>query len=152
MEKHTVIENLDLQTHDSNSSTAGGQSGKGFVEDGSNSSQTTEKKPSKLRQLIRNYGEELVKYIDDTLGAYIPALKRAANKMSTATSEQQAAEVPDANWWTILIVGYILHKVLMPVRLGITAAVTPYLARRAQKMGWSWLVSKRSILKERHMH
>ncbi|KAJ1912445.1 hypothetical protein H4219_005603 [Mycoemilia scoparia] len=140
------------------------------------SDKTNEKKPpSKLRQLIKNYGriviaayilvsvvdyllcvwavmvggQGLISYVDNLVGAYIPALGRAASKMNMEQQQQASSANTIAG---SKVTTSNPNGILMPLRLGLVAAITPKLAKKAQQMGLSWLVSKRDILKERHMH
>ncbi|KAJ2778173.1 DUF1279 super [Coemansia javaensis] len=81
-------------------------------------------------------GDGLVFTINQYLGQYIPRLQRAAEQMAAGGSG--GAD----KWATILIVGYAVHKCLTPLRLAVTAAVLPWSARTAQRLGWTWLIPK----------
>ncbi|KAJ1847130.1 DUF1279 super [Coemansia sp. RSA 2611] len=120
------------------------------------------KKPSRFRVLMQQYGriavlmyllvsavdlticvwgvwlggDNLVYTINSYLGQYITRLQKAAERME----EGQGGGAD--KWATILLVGYAIHKCLTPVRLGITAAILPWSARTAQRLGWTWLIPK----------
>ncbi|KAJ2576862.1 DUF1279 super [Coemansia sp. RSA 1807] len=120
------------------------------------------KKPSRFRVLMEQYGrvaivmyllvsavdltlcvwgvwlggDGLVYTINSYLGQYIPRLQKAAQRME----EGQSGGAD--KWATILLVGYAVHKCLTPLRLGITAAILPWSARTAQRLGWTWLIPK----------
>ncbi|KAJ2161278.1 DUF1279 super [Coemansia sp. RSA 552] len=120
------------------------------------------KKPSRVRVLMQQYGrvaivmymlvslvdltlcvwgvwlggDGLVYTINSYLGQYFSRLEKAAQKMKDG--EAGGAD----KWATILIVGYAIHKCLTPLRLGVTAAVLPWSARTAQRLGWTWLIPK----------
>ncbi|KAL1922114.1 uncharacterized protein VTP21DRAFT_10756 [Calcarisporiella thermophila] len=38
--------------------------------------------------------------------------------------------------WTVFAIAYGIHKLLVPLRLGLTAAITPPLVKKLQSMGW----------------
>lgn len=121
-----------------------------------------EKKPGKFKVLMQQYGrvailmylvvsavdlslcvwgvwlggDNLVFTINSYLGQYIPRLQKAAQRM-----EQGEGGGAD-KWATIFIVGYAIHKCLTPLRLGITAAILPWSARTAQRIGLTWLIPK----------
>ncbi|KAJ2476810.1 DUF1279 super [Coemansia sp. RSA 2131] len=120
------------------------------------------KKPSRFRVLMQQYGrvaivmyllvsavdltlcvwgvwlggDGLVYTINSYLGQYITRLQKAAQRME----EGQSGGAD--KWATILLVGYAVHKCLTPLRLGITAAILPWSARTAQRLGWTWLIPK----------
>ncbi|KAJ2082942.1 DUF1279 super [Coemansia sp. RSA 988] len=120
------------------------------------------KKPSRFRVLMQQYGriavvmyllvtavdlalcvwavwlggDGLVYTINSYLGQYITRLQKAAQKM-----EEGHASGTD-KWATIILVGYAVHKCLTPLRLALTAALLPWSARTAQRLGWSWLIPK----------
>ncbi|KAJ1661511.1 DUF1279 super [Coemansia sp. RSA 1694] len=120
------------------------------------------KKPSRFRVLMQQYGrvailmylivsavdlslcvwgvwlggDSLVYTINSYLGQYIPRLQKAAQRM------QEGQDGGADKWATILIVGYAVHKCLTPLRLGITAAILPWSARTAQRLGLTWLIPK----------
>ncbi|KAJ2006434.1 DUF1279 super [Coemansia thaxteri] len=81
-------------------------------------------------------GDSLVFTIDSYLGEYIPRLHKAAERM------REGQDGGADKWATILIVGYAVHKCLTPLRLAITAAVLPWSARTAQRLGLTWLIPK----------
>ncbi|KAJ1741511.1 DUF1279 super [Coemansia sp. RSA 989] len=81
-------------------------------------------------------GDGLVYTINSYLGQYITRLQKAAQKME----EGQGGGAD--KWATILLVGYAVHKCLTPLRLAITAAILPWSARTAQRLGWTWLIPK----------
>ncbi|KAJ1820713.1 DUF1279 super [Coemansia sp. RSA 2671] len=120
------------------------------------------KKPSRFRVLMQQYGrvailmylvvsavdlslcvwgvwlggDSLVFTINSYLGQYIPRLQKAAQRM------QEGQDGGADKWATILIVGYAVHKCLTPLRLAVTAAVLPWSARTAQRLGLTWLIPK----------
>ncbi|KAJ2785921.1 DUF1279 super [Coemansia interrupta] len=81
-------------------------------------------------------GDSLVFTINSYLGQYIPRLQKAAQRM------EEGQDGGADKWATILIVGYAVHKCLTPLRLAITAAILPWSARTAQRLGLSWLIPK----------
>ncbi|KAJ2719980.1 DUF1279 super [Coemansia sp. Benny D115] len=81
-------------------------------------------------------GDGLVFKINSYLGQYIPRLQKAAQRME----EGQSGGAD--KWATIFIVGYAVHKCLTPLRLAITAAILPWSARTAQRLGLTWLIPK----------
>ncbi|KAJ2223522.1 DUF1279 super [Coemansia sp. RSA 485] len=81
-------------------------------------------------------GDGLVMTINSYLGQYIPRLQKAAQRME----EGQSGGAD--KWATIIIVGYAVHKCLTPLRLAITAAILPWSARTAQRLGMTWLIPK----------
>ncbi|KAJ1890871.1 DUF1279 super [Kickxella alabastrina] len=125
-------------------------------------SEPNDKKPSRFKVLMQQYGrvaivaylmvsfidlgiciwgvwlggDSLVFTINSYLGQYIPRLQKAAQKMEEG--ESGGAD----KWATIIIVGYAVHKCLTPLRLGITAAILPWSARTAQRLGLTWLIPK----------
>lgn len=63
-------------------------------------------------------------------------------KLGTAAKEQgrdqvQNAKSSEPSLWTVFIIAYGIHKVLLPLRVGLTAALTPPIVKRLQKMGWN---------------
>ncbi|KAJ2840976.1 DUF1279 super [Coemansia erecta] len=127
-----------------------------------NGSEPEGKKPSRFKVLMQQYGrvailayllvsaidlslciwavwlggDSLVFTINSYLGQYIPRLQKAAQRME----EGQGGGAD--KWATILIVGYAVHKCLTPLRLAITAAILPWSARTAQRLGMTWLIPK----------
>ncbi|PLW55984.1 hypothetical protein PCANC_02989 [Puccinia coronata f. sp. avenae] len=55
-----------------------------------------------------------------------------------SSAPEPAAGTTDANMlWTTAVVAYTIHKtILLPVRLGLTAWITPPLVRHLRKRGW----------------
>ncbi|KAJ2094252.1 DUF1279 super [Coemansia sp. S100] len=120
------------------------------------------KKPSRFRVLMQQYGrvailmylivsavdlslcvwgvwlggDSLVFTINSYLGQYIPRLQKAAQRM------QEGQDGGADKWATILIVGYAVHKCLTPLRFAVTAAILPWSARTAQRLGLTWLIPK----------
>ncbi|KAJ3318388.1 hypothetical protein HDV06_003073 [Boothiomyces sp. JEL0866] len=47
-----------------------------------------------------------------------------------------------ADWTTILGVAWVIHTVILPVRVGITAIFTPTVAKIFQKRGWTLKLPK----------
>ena len=41
------------------------------------------------------------------------------------------------SWASTLVIAYGIHKLLVPLRLGLTVAITPALARKLKRMGWN---------------
>ncbi|ORX92510.1 hypothetical protein K493DRAFT_316551 [Basidiobolus meristosporus CBS 931.73] len=41
---------------------------------------------------------------------------------------------------SVLLIAYTLHKLLLPIRVPLTVAITPSLAKKFQSMGWTFLV------------
>jgi hypothetical protein len=41
------------------------------------------------------------------------------------------------SWASTLVIAYGIHKLLVPFRLGLTAAVTPAIVRKLKRMGWN---------------
>ncbi|KAI8324783.1 hypothetical protein GQ54DRAFT_302399 [Martensiomyces pterosporus] len=136
---------------------------KGAVgEAGRESGKADGKKPGKFRVLMQQYGrvaivayltvtavdlmlciwgvwlggDGLVFKINSYLGQYIPRLQKAAEKMKEGESGGSD------KWVTIIIVAYAVHKCLTPLRLAVTAAILPWSARSAQRLGWTWLIPK----------
>ncbi|KAG9302179.1 hypothetical protein G9A89_020613 [Geosiphon pyriformis] len=42
-----------------------------------------------------------------------------------------------SSWMSTFLIAYGIHKLLVPLRLGLTAAITPPLVKKLQKMGWN---------------
>ncbi|CAG8440697.1 2151_t:CDS:1 [Ambispora leptoticha] len=57
------------------------------------------------------------------------------NMHSNDNSKHKAQQTP--SWMSTLAIAYLIHKLLLPLRLGVTAAVTPPLVRKLQSMGWN---------------
>ncbi|KAJ1943062.1 DUF1279 super [Linderina macrospora] len=136
---------------------------KGAAEEGAKSNaEGGAKKPGKLRMMLQQYGriaivaylavstidlaccvwavwlggDSLVFTINSYLGQYIPRLQKAAQRM------EEGGDGGSDKWVTIFIVGYAVHKCLTPLRAAITAAILPWSARQAQRLGWTWLIPK----------
>ncbi|GES85933.1 peptide alpha-N-acetyltransferase [Rhizophagus clarus] len=41
------------------------------------------------------------------------------------------------SWASTLVIAYGIHKLLVPFRLGLTAAVTPPIVKKLRRMGWN---------------
>jgi N-terminal acetyltransferase 2 len=41
------------------------------------------------------------------------------------------------SWASTLVIAYGIHKLLVPFRLGLTAAITPAIVRKLKRMGWN---------------
>jgi hypothetical protein len=55
-------------------------------------------------------------------------------------ADQHVTKEP--GFWATFAVAYAIHKLLVPVRVPITAAITPMTARWLQRRGWMQVVSR----------
>ncbi|OMH83804.1 hypothetical protein AX774_g2686 [Zancudomyces culisetae] len=132
------------------------------------------KKQSKIRTLITEYGiiallgysivgtidlglsiafiywngDEFVSKLNDLLIKYVPILAPSSSSESDMSKDSNGSFMSrlDPKLTVIIVSGYALHKLLMPLRLVIVAALCPPAARYAKRMGWNWLIrSKKKI-------
>jgi len=82
-------------------------------------------------------GAEHVRKVEDRLLEQLNWKRVHSPPMPSTTSTNEASE-NDANmFWTTAVVAYTIHKtILLPVRLGLTAWITPPLVRYLRKRGW----------------
>ncbi|ORX92125.1 hypothetical protein K493DRAFT_316797 [Basidiobolus meristosporus CBS 931.73] len=128
----------------------------------------SEKKPSKLKELITKYGKTAtvaylgISAIDLALTFWLVSVggegfvsslenwllenfgnwkfvKKEVEDEILSTEEKQSG-APSLT--STFLVAYSIHKLLMPIRVPITAAVTPSLARKFQQLGWTIFVKK----------
>lgn len=60
------------------------------------------------------------------------------NKLVTANDESSNSEDDTPSLASVFILAYGIHKtLLLPVRLGITAAITPAIVRKLHQLGWA---------------
>jgi hypothetical protein len=123
----------------------------------------TEPKTSKIKELTRKYGAAgIVVYIvvgcidlGITLGAIqlvglekVKALEEGVLDVVYKAGEKFGIErkqphtnhelVDTPSFASVFILAYGIHKTAMlPVRIGITAAITPALVRKLHQMGWA---------------
>ncbi|KAI9285433.1 hypothetical protein BC943DRAFT_323327 [Umbelopsis sp. AD052] len=77
-------------------------------------------------------GAEKVKQVEDWALKEVKGLFGIKHKI---TPKADSAEKPSMA--SIFVIAYGIHKtILLPVRLGLTAAITPFLARKLQQMGF----------------
>ncbi|CAG8506737.1 1187_t:CDS:1 [Funneliformis caledonium] len=104
--------------------------------------------------LIQIGGAERVKKIEDwfakTFGDWIVLRKNSPEKEKdgqqdiVVTTDDEFVIVNVENklkntpsWASTLVIAYGIHKLLVPLRLGLTAAITPALVRKLKRMGWN---------------
>ena len=76
-------------------------------------------------------GADKVKQMEDWL---LKEAKGLFGMKHKSTPKSDSVEKPSI--WSIFVIAYGIHKtVLLPVRLGLTAAITPFLARKLQQIG-----------------
>jgi hypothetical protein len=64
--------------------------------------------------------------------------EQVENKLVTVDSETIHSEDDTPSFASVFILAYGIHKtLLLPVRLGITAAITPAIVRKVHQMGWA---------------
>jgi hypothetical protein len=96
--------------------------------------------------LIQIGGADRVKKVEDwfteTFGNWI-VLRKDPN---TKTDNTENGTVVNGNgnrsnktpsWASTLVIAYGIHKLLVPFRLGVTAAVTPPIVKKLKRMGWN---------------
>ncbi|CAG8610180.1 1151_t:CDS:1 [Paraglomus occultum] len=103
---------------------------------------------------VRTAGTERVKKAEDWMmenfGGWITIWRnrntdeKNANEDTSGTETRELEKMREAeregkppSWASIFVIAYGIHKVLVPLRLGLTAAVTPPLVKRLRKMGWN---------------
>ncbi|CAG8529491.1 13386_t:CDS:1, partial [Cetraspora pellucida] len=107
--------------------------------------------------LIQSGGSERVKMIEnwftETFGAWIVLKKKKFQRkeddskttvIKENSREEYIHDQPKDNgtrhspsWASTFVIAYGIHKILFPLRLGLTAAITPPLVRKLRKMGWN---------------
>ncbi|PWA00521.1 hypothetical protein BB558_003418 [Smittium angustum] len=127
-----------------------------------------EKKVSKIRALFNEYGRiAILGYMvigtidlalsiafvyfsgEGFIGKAVEFLSNYFPSLSPKIPEE-GAEIPSSGssffspeMTVVLVVGYAIHKLLLPLRLAIIAAISPAMSRKAYKMGWTWLYNKK---------
>ncbi|RHZ64233.1 hypothetical protein Glove_326g129 [Diversispora epigaea] len=104
--------------------------------------------------LIQSGGADRVKRIEDwftkTFGTKI-SFKRNKKKIIPENNNNdnnneiikenqktnKVAERSSPSWASILVISYGIHKLLLPLRIGLTAASTPPIVKKLRKMGWN---------------
>ncbi|CAI2172138.1 6390_t:CDS:1 [Funneliformis geosporum] len=106
--------------------------------------------------LIQIGGADRVKKIEDwfaeTFGDWIVLRKNSSEKeedgqqgivVTTDTDDESVIINVDKrlkntpSWASTFVIAYGIHKLLVPLRLGLTAAITPALVRKLKRMGWN---------------
>ncbi|KAK9701300.1 DUF1279 superfamily [Basidiobolus ranarum] len=135
-----------------------------FSTNGEASPNTQVQKPGKMKELLRKYGrtatvaylglsvldflasfalvysggETFVKATEEWVLQWGKRLGVFDNdKPSDVYSEEGKKK---SSLTSMLVIAYTLHKLLIPIRVPLTAAVTPALAKKFQSMGWTFLV------------
>ncbi|RIB17464.1 hypothetical protein C2G38_2088214 [Gigaspora rosea] len=87
--------------------------------------------------LIHSGGAERVKMVEEwiieTFGGSIVLKKKKI--LQDQHKDNGTRHFPP--WAGTFVIAYGIHKILFPLRLGLTAAVTPPLVKKLRKMGWN---------------
>jgi hypothetical protein len=72
-------------------------------------------------------------------GADKPTVVTSTKTTGTETTTTLTTTVnrQHPSWASTLVIAYGIHKLLLPLRIGVTAAVTPTVVRRLRSMGWN---------------
>ncbi|RIA79276.1 hypothetical protein C1645_794622 [Glomus cerebriforme] len=103
--------------------------------------------------LIQIGGADRVKKVEDwfteTFGNLIVLQKKGSTNIPKSENTESDADkyiVVNGNgnrssktpsWASTLVIAYGIHKLLVPFRLGLTAAITPAIVRKLKRMGWN---------------
>ncbi|KAK9766305.1 DUF1279 superfamily [Basidiobolus ranarum] len=127
-----------------------------------------EKKPSKMKELITKYGktatvaylgistidlaltfwlvsvggESFVSSLEGWLLEYFGDWKFVKKEVEEDILSVEEKQSGAPSLTSTFLVAYSIHKLLLPIRVPITAAVTPALARKFQQLGWTIFVKK----------
>ncbi|CAG8505770.1 4429_t:CDS:2 [Diversispora eburnea] len=58
-------------------------------------------------------------------------------KEKPENNNNKVTERSSPSWASILVISYGIHKLLLPLRIGLTAALTPPIVKKLRKMGWN---------------
>ncbi|QPG73631.1 hypothetical protein FOA43_000943 [Brettanomyces nanus] len=89
--------------------------------------------------LVHSSGEDQIRDLQDKFLVWIGWKNNGGDRRSESAPSQSVSKLPDdksSTFWTELAVAYALHKLLIVVRLPLTAAVTPAVVKRLLKMGF----------------
>ncbi|CAB4488876.1 unnamed protein product [Rhizophagus irregularis] len=97
--------------------------------------------------LIQIGGADRVRKVEDwfteTFGSWI-VLRKDPNTNTPETDNTENDTAVNGNksnktpsWASTLVIAYGIHKLLVPFRLGVTAAVTPPIVKKLKRMGWN---------------
>ncbi|ORX98972.1 hypothetical protein K493DRAFT_313393 [Basidiobolus meristosporus CBS 931.73] len=132
------------------------------------SSAAPAKKPSKMKELISKYGktatvaylgisaidlsltfwlvstggESFVKGLEDWLVENFGGWEFVKKGVKGEISPANDTAVGRPSLTSTFLIAYSIHKLLLPIRIPITAAVTPALARKFQQLGWTIFIKK----------
>ncbi|OMJ11289.1 N-terminal acetyltransferase 2 [Smittium culicis] len=99
--------------------------------------------------LVYFSGENFTNYALDLITKYFPSL---TSSIPQGDVQDQAASSLlsyfEPKTIVILVTGYAIHKLLLPIRVALTAAWCPSFSKLAAKNGWNLLLSKKSTLKK----
>lgn len=98
--------------------------------------------------LIQSGGAKRVRQIEEwctrMFGGWITFRRRkekddksTANNNNRDNQENNQVSERSTPWASILVIAYGIHKILLPLRLGLTAALTPPIVKKLRKMGWN---------------
>ncbi|OLY82668.1 N-terminal acetyltransferase 2 [Smittium mucronatum] len=92
--------------------------------------------------LVYFSGDKFTDQAIDLISKYFPSLVSDLPHSGEPSSDKTSFfSFLDPKTTVILIVGYAIHKLLLPIRLSVTAALSPKLAKMAAKNGWTFLLS-----------
>ncbi|OMJ27007.1 hypothetical protein AYI69_g3571 [Smittium culicis] len=99
--------------------------------------------------LVYFSGENFTNYALDLITKYFPSLTSSipqGDVQDHAASSLLSYFEPKTI--VILVTGYAIHKLLLPIRVALTAAWCPRFSKLATKNGWNFLLSKKSTIKK----
>nr|CAG8461314.1 2174_t:CDS:2 [Entrophospora candida] len=93
---------------------------------------------AKFKELTKRYGTSAlaVYFIISTIDlgtTFILIQSGGAERVVSNTSSRPTMP----SWTSTLVIAYGIHKLLLPLRLGLTAAITPSVVKKLRNMGWN---------------
>ncbi|KAJ1511415.1 hypothetical protein HMI54_000660 [Coelomomyces lativittatus] len=86
---------------------------------------------------LARWGIQVVKNkAPDSLDQKRPSLSSSTLPPTTTTTTTTSSAGPTKSIWTSVVIAYAVHKLLLPLRIPLTMAITPSVARFVQQRGW----------------
>nr|CAG8461976.1 1202_t:CDS:2 [Entrophospora candida] len=97
---------------------------------------------AKFKELTKRYGTSAlaVYFIISTIDlgtTFILIQSGGAERVKRIEDCNTSSRPTMPSWTSTLVIAYGIHKLLLPLRLGLTAAITPSVVKKLRNMGWN---------------